>query len=132
MIDFDWHNLHNYTFEQVQKMIGSRIETARMLQAAIKIQRSWRFHRQRKTNYQEWRRQDQAARMIQRNYKASVWVRMMNKLVKRRKEAMAIRIQKYLRSFLTNKKLMLHKKEKHLNENFNYFEEIRKTYLIDA
>lgn len=70
-------------------MVGSRIESARMLEAAIKLQRAWRYHKKRKAIYREWLREDRAARMIQKNYKASVWVRIMNRLIKKRKEAMA-------------------------------------------
>ena len=58
MIALQEHNLHNFTFEQVQQIIGSRIETARMLQAAMQLQRAWRYHKKRKADYREWYRQD--------------------------------------------------------------------------
>lgn len=132
LIQFEEHNLHNYTLDQVKRILASKIEAARMLQAAIKIQRSWRFNCRRKAEYREWLRRDMAARMIQKNYKASVWVRVMNRLIRKRKEAMATRVQKYVRGFAAHKKAMQMKREEHLINNFVYFDEIRKAYLTDA
>jgi hypothetical protein len=103
-----------------------------MLQAAIKIQRSWRYNCRRKAEYREWLERDTAARMIQRNYKASVWVRVMNRLTRRRKEAMATRIQSFLRGFTAHREAMRIKREAHLVHNFVYFDEIRRAYLADA
>ena len=70
--------------------------------------------------------------MIQRNYKASVWVRIMNRLIKQRKEAMCLRIQRYLKSYISFKKVMKIKRDKHLVQNFQYFDDIRTVYLVDA
>jgi len=132
LIEFEEHNLHNYNFDEVKRIIASRIEAARMLQAAIKIQRSYRYNTQRKREYREWLRKDTAARMIQKNYKASVWVRVMNRLSRKRKEAMARRVQQFLRGHLAWKQAMQMKRDAHLRDNFAFFEGIREQFLIDA
>lgn len=70
--------------------------------------------------------------MIQKNWKSSVWVRLINKMIRTRAYTRATCVQKFMRGFLSRNKTMELLKEIHLGANMRYFEAIRKKLMDDS
>lgn len=89
-IKFQHHEINNYTYDEMRRLIVKRIENARIEGAVIRIQRAWRKYIQRLSISGVLRKKNKAAAMIQRNWKSTKWVRIMNQLVASRNTRKAI------------------------------------------
>lgn len=67
-----------------------------------------------------------AIRMIQRNWRCSKWVRVINQMGRGRKYGAANIVQKYVRGWKARKKGWQKKVEVHLGTNFVFFEKMRR------
>ena len=99
LIHFKHHEMHNYTYDEMRRLIARRIENARIVGAVTRIQRGWRGYKHRLSVFGQLRTKINAAAMIQRNWKSTKWVRLMKQLVASRKTRKAYIIQKYIRGY---------------------------------
>lgn len=79
------------------------MEYAKIIGAIKRIQRCWKRYLAKWNRWNQVQRQINAARMIQKNWKASRWVRIMNLLGKKRKHTKAAIVQKYIKGYQSRK-----------------------------
>ena len=72
-----------------------------------------------------------AAKLIQKNYKATKWVRLLNKLFKDNKWRRVTNIQKYCRGYMARNKIFDLMKYTYLTLNFEYMDKIKEKLLSD-
>lgn len=125
LLRFNEHELHNYTYDEMRRLIAQRIENARIVAAVTRIQRAWRDYVARCSIAGQLLEKNRAAAMIQRNWRATKWVRLMNQLVASRKTRKAATIQKYMKGYKSRKDTVLMLKDSHLYNHLRYFDQMR-------
>ena len=132
LLRFKQHELHNYTFDEMRRLIARRIETARIVGAVTRIQRAWRNYLGRLSVSGQMSQKNKAAAMIQRNWRSTKWVRLMNQLVSGRKSRKAVLIQKYMRGYKSRKDTVMMLKDSHLYNHLRYFDKLKADLLTDC
>lgn len=122
---FSEEYLYSVLFRKYHKQIEHR--------AAIKIQAYYRMSVPRKQWLAVWNRRNQAAIMIQRNYRVYRRFKILPKMFQDFKHSKAIVIQKYMRGYNVcfqkyGKKICLER----LKHNFDYFDELRGELEVQA
>jgi len=130
-ITFTEHDLHSMPFEEMKMEISNRIQAAKILGAVLRIQRFYKRHKIRKSLWTIFIRKHNAAKMIQKNYKATKWVRLLNKLFRENKWRRVTNIQKYCRGYVARKKIFDLMKYTYLTLNFEYMDKIKEKLLSD-
>jgi hypothetical protein len=88
----DPRDLHDMTFEQLRRKVTIHMFEHKMKTSATKIQR---FYRTKTAAGKLWAHVTKivsSAKMIQRNYRTSRWIRLINKMIKEKKRRAAVMI----------------------------------------
>jgi len=70
--------------------------------------------------------------MIQRNFRATRWVRLMNQLVGTRTTRKATMIQRYMRGYKSRKDTVELLKDVHLSRHLVFFDKLKQDLLTDC
>ena len=96
------------------------------------IQRCWRRYKGNTDAWKHLQLQIRACYKIQRSWRASKWVRMINQMAKKRKNLKVLMIQKYMRGYSTRKSTLDLMKQIHLGTNFDYLDRIKTKYYDEC
>ena len=106
----------------MKRRIHSIIEQAKILGAVKKLQNWFRAKKAKDHFLVIFTQRMLAAQKIQRNYKSTRWVRIMNRLSKERKMKKVVMVQKYIRGYLSRNKTATMLKDYHLGSSLDdYF-----------
>jgi len=86
----------------------------------------------RKARWRDFQVRNKAAKMIQKNWKNTRWVRIMNMLVSQRRHSAAELAQSIMRGYVSRQKTLEEMKRTHLGEHMVYFEELKEKLRGDA
>ena len=123
---------HTMSLHELRVLVTRHKETFRMERAARRLQNFWRSRISKKRGWLFFSKQFNAAALIQKNWRISKWIRVINRAAKERRTLAATMCQRYLRGYVVRRDTLEAKVFRHLVMNFDYFDEMKRRLHTDA
>jgi len=81
-IKFKNQDIFNYTLAEFNNHVAKNLKHAKFMNAIQRIQRSWRRYKGKADAWTKLNKMIRACYMIQRNWRTSKWIRVMNQMAR--------------------------------------------------
>ena len=125
-------DLHTLGYNQLRYKYSNCVETARFQLAASMIQRNWRVSHVLRRVKAIYKRRSDAAHIIQIQWKAYKFLRVIQGAIKDRENKRCTLIQKYMKGYLAVKQTYNKRIEEKMNIHLKYFASIRNQMLLKS